>query len=98
MNAKTNSLKLGIALGVLIPIITFALVYFFKADDFKILTNIMGHQLSNEIVLKLGSLSVIPNLLFFFVFIYNNALKSARGVLASTFFYGILIFVMYYFW
>ena len=38
-----------------------------------------------DILTKFLSLSVIPNLLIFYIFIRKDFLKSARGTLAATF-------------
>ena len=42
---------------------------------------------------KLISICVFPNLLAFFIFIWTNYLKSARGVLLATFIYAFIIFI-----
>ena len=91
-NIKPNldTTVFGMLSGIFLPIITFLIVYFILS----------GHQTLNEYLERLIdrniqghviSISVIPNLLIFFIFIWLNKMKTARGVLLSTFLWAFLI-------
>jgi hypothetical protein len=47
---------------------------------------------------KMISIGAIPNLAFFFLFVYTNRLKSGRGVLMATIFYAIVVLIMKLIW
>ncbi len=94
---KRNS---GVAIGALFPVLIFPLVvYIFYLDSnkrfdidfknylFKIIGNI--HNISNVI-----SLSVLFNLITFFILLRRNNEWGARGVLVSTLFYVLLVFIL----
>jgi len=51
----------------------------------------------SEIIPKLLSLSAIADLLLFFIFIWTEKLKSARGVIAATLALGVVIVVLKFF-
>ncbi len=96
MNAKTDSLKFGAFLGLLIPAVTFFFFYLYNIKDFGHISHFFGFLDRSGLFTKLASLSVIPNLLIFFVFIRNEALLSARGVLMATFIWAAVIVSVYY--
>jgi hypothetical protein len=90
---KFDSTKLGAIIGFVIPIIAFYIilkvVYPFEFMD-KSLHNIWLHVVAPRIL----SLGAIPNLGIFFLFIYTNRLRSARGVLGATVVYTVIVFIL----
>lgn len=89
---KWNSMKLGLLLGILWPFLIMTGIYFtrFSTTDFKV----FWHKLFEmQIFTKYLSISVYPNLLLFFIFIWRNLLLSARGVLLATFLYGFVVII-----
>lgn len=95
MVSRYNNIRLGAVLGLLAPLLALALIYIvaFRGMSFgeflELLTS--RRKLSSMI-----SLSVIPNLLLFFIFIWLNYLYSARGVLASTFVVALIVVITKY--
>jgi len=90
VKSKKNNVQLGLLLGLLIPTLTFILVYYVKFDaitfrEFVVLLN------SRAVFTQVLSLCVLPNLLVFFIFIWTNRMLSARGVLIATFVCTLLI-------
>jgi hypothetical protein len=94
---KFDSLALGTLIGFLTPIITYFLVLKF-IYPFEFADKSLQSIWLNMIAPKMISLGVIPNLGFFFLFIYGNRLKSARGVLMATIGYAILVFILKLIW
>lgn len=79
----------GLLPGILVPVVTFFVILATRYDrDFGRL--IVEFQ-QMGILSKIVSLSVIPNLLLFFVFTWLNMNNSAKGVIFATF---IVAFVM----
>ena len=81
---RFNNLWIGLGAGILLPVIALILYYFARYSDlglvdfFKVYRNL-------GILTHIISLSVLPDLLVFFLFIRKNYLRSARGVLLATF-------------
>jgi hypothetical protein len=90
MKSRYDLVKLGFALGVIAPIISFLIVYKIKFDSFT-LKGFYEFLVTMHALSKLLSLMVIPNLLIFFIFIWTNHLYAARGVLAATVFDAVVI-------
>jgi hypothetical protein len=94
---KYDNLILGLIVGVVVPIITYFLVlnyiYPFQFAD-QSLHSLWIHLMAPKMI----SIGVIPNLAFFFLFVYTNRLKSGRGVLMATIFYAIVVLIMKVVW
>ncbi len=90
MANRYNNIRLGAMLGLLAPILGFLLVYLiaFRGISF---VEFLEFLVSRKKLSSVISLSVIPNLLLFFIFIWLNYLYSARGVLASTLLYAVVV-------
>lgn len=88
-----NNIILGILTGIIVPLIFFFLYFIFRIHDtpfsvyFKFLVD------TGKIV-HVMSLSVVPNLAPFFLFLNSSRFRSAKGILGSTIFIAILIFVI----
>jgi hypothetical protein len=91
MAGRYNNIRLGLVSGLLAPLLGFVVVYLFafRGMHFQEYIELLVYHKQLSAVI---SLSVIPNLLLFFIFIWLNYLYSARGVLASTIiFAGIVV-------
>jgi len=93
MKRKFDNTLLGTAIGILGPVIAFLII----------LKSIYPHELADESLKNMWlymaapsvlSIAAIPNLAFFFLFIYLNRLKSARGVLGATIVLAIIVFIV----
>lgn len=97
MKRKFDNIYLGLVVGIVVPIISYFLVlefiYPFQYAD-KSLHSIWMHMMAPRMI----SIGAIPNLAFFFFFMYTNKLKSGRGVLTATIFYAIVVLVMKLIW
>lgn len=97
MKRKFDNLILGLIVGVVVPIISYFFVlrfiYPFQFAD-KSLHSIWIHLMAPKMI----SIGAIPNLAFFFLFIYTNRLKSGRGVLMATVLYAIAVLIMKLIW
>lgn len=87
---------LGAVLGIVAPILTMLAFYYFNFSHISIL-KFIEHLFAVHIQSSLLSLSVVSNLLVFFVFIWTEKYQSARGVLMSTFLYGGLVVYLKFF-
>lgn len=89
-----DSLILGIAIGFLLPIAIFFVVYFIKYSSstyaFLGIKGILG-----SIVPKVMSLCAIANLIPFYFFLQTNRMLSVRGVLIGTVIVAVLVFLVF---
>jgi len=90
---KYDSVILGTVLGLLLPLVIFMSYYLIAYHGMNLLS--FFHYLgTGEIFLPIISLCATSNLLLFFIFIWTNRDKSARGVLQATFVYAIYVCIM----
>lgn len=101
MNKKFNSIYLGITIGIILPFIClfiYSIVNKYNITLGEILktyvTENMYSSIKKEIIPKLLSLCLIPNLFAFFGFLQINKLLSARGIIIATILYGVLIVIL----
>jgi len=79
----------GVILGIVSPIILFVIVVvFFRESN---LTDFINHQVTEHNLPSIISLTLLANLSLFFIKIKMNKDEQSRGILLSTFLYGIII-------
>ena len=79
----------GVILGIVSPIIMFVIVVvFFRESN---LTDFINHQVTEHNLPSIISLTLLANLSLFFIKIKMNKDEQSRGILLSTFLYGIII-------
>ncbi|HET6245220.1 MAG: hypothetical protein H0V01_08535 [Bacteroidetes bacterium] len=95
MNSKINlnTLPLGIAVGLMGPILVLLAFYGIKFSHLTLMEFLKAF-ITNNVFVQLISLCVIINLFVFFIFIWTHRYYAARGVIMSTFIYtiGVVIY------
>ncbi|MBN2520018.1 MAG: hypothetical protein JXB17_05915 [Bacteroidales bacterium] len=91
MEKRFNKIYIGLIPGLLLPVISIFGLYKFKFF-FLSISEFYEQAKQMDILFKIISLGVVPNLLLFFLFIWKNYLYSARGVLMATFIYAFIVF------
>ncbi len=95
MKGRADHLYLGLAIGILFPFIAY-FIYYLYGYRFMSIPVFIGHQKYNGLLLSNIRLCMIANLVPFFLFIYTERMKSARGILFSMFIWaGILGYLTY---
>jgi hypothetical protein len=87
---KLNNIWIGIAAGIIVPSIALTCYYLARYSGLS-LVDFFAVYKNLGILTHIISLSVLPNLLVFFLFIRQNKLKSARGVLMATFLFTFIV-------
>lgn len=87
-----NKIKFGFWPGFVLPVIVFLLMYVAKSKDLSFLDYLNGLW-QFQILVKLLTLCVLPNLLLFLYFIKKKYDMAARGVLMATFVYAFLVII-----
>jgi hypothetical protein len=93
---KKDAVITGLVIGIVAPVVAFLLYYYSKFSDYSI-QELMRHIIVLRLLPPVISLSLVGNLLAFFIFIWLKADKSAKGVLLATFIYGAVIVFLIYF-
>jgi hypothetical protein len=85
---KTDSYIFGIAYAIIIPVILFGLIYFFKETD------MVMKMFSNPRVPYL--IALVPNLIVMrFLFVTYQMFKTGKGMLAITFIEFVVVFIYF---
>ncbi|MFO7668484.1 MAG: hypothetical protein R6W31_02410 [Bacteroidales bacterium] len=92
VNKRFDSVLLGLIAGLFLPLLTLLIFWIFRYDGG------LGEFLSSfqriGMLSKIVSLSVIPNLLLFFLFIWTQRTFSARGVIFATLLVAMVMLVL----
>ena len=98
-----NTFLIGILTGIIIQLISFYFILFInksligynERSVFEFLDYLLSYKAGwSHVIPKLLSLAALPDLLLFFVFIWTNMLKSARGVIGSAILLGVVILIL----
>ena len=93
--SRYNNMRLGLAIGLVVPLITVFIFYKVKFSHQDI-GEFLSTMASKELLSSILSLCVIPNLLAFFISIWTNMLSLARGVLMATFVFALVVVAVKY--
>lgn len=96
MRIKDN-IFLGLIAGLIGPVIGILVFYFYNFSNSP-LPGFFKMAAQQNLLSPLLSLCAVINLGVFFLFIRINHLHSGRGVIISTFLYGLLIVTFKFIW
>ncbi|MDR2813899.1 MAG: hypothetical protein LBB79_04495 [Prevotellaceae bacterium] len=86
---------LGAAIGLAVPVAAFFISYLHYSGAFSLL-EYLQFLTSHNVLSKVLSLCVVPNLVVFFVAIAFNRDSAAHGVLFSTMALAMVVAVVYF--
>ena len=91
---KKDNLKLGIALGLLAPVLVFFIIYFarFSTYDFGEFIGIFFKE--NRLITFFGVWCLVGNVALFTAYINTRRDETAKGIFAITLVYGIGILLL----
>ncbi len=90
---KNDRLARGMRVGALLPFVFFVFIALFFYFSLPVGAHWMV-LLKNGTLPRMVSLSVLPNAVAFFLFIRQDRLLTARGVLAMTIAYAAVVFIL----
>jgi cell shape-determining protein MreD len=79
---KYDSVLFGLIPGLILPVLTLLIIYLVRYEGG--LKEFLSTFQRMHMLSKVVSLSAVPNLLLFFLFIWTNRIYSARGVIFAT--------------
>ena len=96
-----NSLVFGFIVGIIVPFLSFYTTYIYGAsrvysNNGASLSEFYDHLRTTNILSQILGLATLPDMLVFFLFIWTNRYRGARGVLASIFIYAVMVFLYHY--
>ncbi len=91
--SRFNSLKLGLVLGMIVPAVTFSILYFIR-HDYMTFRDFLHYIVLRNVYIQVITMSIVPNVLLFFLFVRNGYLSSARGTLIATALFTGIIFLL----
>lgn len=88
--------KLGILVGLLLPILGIVVFSLSSLNRFDSVENMINHFQMFNIWYKVLSLSLMPGAGLFFLWSRSGKLGQARSVLLMTLFYGVFVMILYF--
>ncbi|MDB5197712.1 MAG: hypothetical protein JWP88_2083 [Flaviaesturariibacter sp.] len=94
MFLKKDNLQLGFALGLIVPMLIFLGIYYyrFSAYDFGAFTNLFFRE--KQLVTFFGAWCLVGNIALFTIYINSNRDRTAKGIFAVTLLYGIGVLLL----
>lgn len=91
---KSDSLRLGLILGLLGPLVGLIIVYFIKFPSlsFKEFLDYFMHE--NKVITYVGTLSLMANAVLFALYVHFDKSQTFKGIFIITLFYGIGILIL----
>lgn len=94
MFLKKDNLRLGLALGLIGPLLGLTVVYLLKYRSSSFMDFLNFFMNDNKMITADGSLSLLANIILFTIYINTHRDNTAKGIFAVTVMYGIGILVL----
>ena len=88
-----NKIIYGVIVGLIMPILSFLLYFIFRFGQYSF-ADYLQFLIESKKLVNVLSLTVLPNLAPFMLFINSSRYSAGRGVLTSTVLLGIVIFIL----
>jgi hypothetical protein len=89
-----DSLRLGLILGLIGPIIGLVVVYFIKFSSLEFGEFLDNFIHDNRLITSIGSMSLLANAILFTIYVNTNRDQTAKGIFIITLIYGIGILIL----
>jgi hypothetical protein len=91
---RLDKFWIGFTAGLIIPICTLTIVYLYRFYPSYTIKEFFDFLETMHITTKLFSLCVLPNLGLFFLFLWGDLYKGARGTLGATIITAIIVVII----
>jgi hypothetical protein len=91
---KKDNLRLGLALGLIGPLLGLVVIYFIKFPSYKFMDFLTYFMNDNRMITSVGSLSLLANVILFTLYVNTQKDDTAKGIFVITLIYGIGILVL----
>jgi hypothetical protein len=94
MKRKYDNIWLGISLAIILTAIAFFAFYFAGQEKFATFHTYISYISFTGMFSSVIAVSALPNLLLFFIFIWTNRYRSARGVLTAVVLFTLIVAIL----
>lgn len=91
---KKDNLRLGLALGLIGPLLGLVVIYFVKFPSYSFMDFLTYFMNDNRMITSLGALSLLANVILFTIYVNTHRDETAKGIFAVTVIYGIGILIL----
>lgn len=93
MNRLSDNFFIGLFLGIIVPVIAFSIFSTVNFPDRSIVDTLSFYK-KGSVLTHVISLSVLANLIVFFLFLNNKKEKTARGIIGGSFVYVFVVLII----
>lgn len=91
---KKDNLRLGLALGLIGPLLGLVIIYFIKFPSYRFKEFLEYFMHDNKLITSIGSLSLLVNVILFTIYVNTHRDETAKGIFIITLIYGIGILIL----
>lgn len=91
---KKDNLRLGLALGLIGPLLGLVVIYFIKFPSYSFGDFLNYFMNDSKMITSVGSLSLLANVVLFTIYVNTHKDDTAKGIFIITLIYGIGILVL----
>ncbi len=91
---KKDNLRLGLAMGLIGPLLGLVVVYFIKFPSYTFKEFLDYFMHDNKMITSIGSLSLLANAVLFTIYLNTQRDNTAKGIFIVTLIYGIGILLL----
>ena len=91
---KKDILRLGLALGLVGPLLGLVIIYFVKFPSYRFKEFLEYFMNDNRLITSIGSLSLLVNVILFTLYVNTHRDETAKGIFIITLIYGIGILIL----
>ena len=91
---KKDNLRLGLALGLIGPLLGLVIIYFVRFPSSSFLEFLNFFMNSNKMITSIGSLCLFANVILFTIYINTHRDDTAKGIFLISMLYGIGILIL----
>jgi hypothetical protein len=91
---KKDNLRLGLALGLIGPLLGLVIIYFIRFPSSTFMEFLTFFMNSNKMITSIGSLCLFANVILFTIYINTHRDDTAKGIFLISMLYGIGILIL----
>jgi len=91
---KKDNFKLGILLGLVLPILVFFGIYYLRFSEYPFDRFLLLLKQENRLITFFGTWCMVANIALFTLYVNTNRYQTSKGVFAVTVIYGVLVLLL----
>ncbi len=94
MFLKNDNFKLGFLLGLIVPLVVFAILYFIRFSHYSFEEFLQLFPRQNALITFFGAWCLVGNIALLTLFLNTNKYQTAKGIFVISVVYGVGILLM----